>query len=418
MGAQLNFEIKAKLDQIVEFDVSYYSIIRTPISKTSSFSILRCFYSQKGYDEIIRKLEGGSFPDAEISIYSTDESAPYDKKIGCIFKSNQKIISAKSVGPTNYEMPKIYVEFVLVHDILIELEYSNVYNTILENTTAFDAIKEYENWVDDNYGNIFSRKYLAQDINRYKYEQLLIKARNDLNVPNYIINTYKPTFNFSYYFYDTFYLDSSTDKEITTHLLNYSDENQFTQKDISDYRDMNFPFAVFLGSFPFQDRQHNIKSKDANRINLEDRNIAFKHQKDKFNAFMNQCSSPEPVDNFNIDVDNKRKIKPSIAGPRNQKSYSKTKTYTNIYCPDNTLSGEQRFQEAQNLYEKINSFNYFEFNNVYPDMPQFGHKYNLDDYESKEYKFTPLSICNIFFRKNNKEPFLSHMAKTVMLRWY
>jgi len=98
--------------------------------------------------------------------------------------------------------------------------------------------------------------------------------------------------------------------------------------------------------------------------------------------------------------------------------YGGSSATTIIYCPDEPGNGQARFDNAiQLVSDKIMGFQYYEMSNCLPDFPQFGEIYNLEEHNESNFVLSPLNIVNVFYRKNQREHYLYHLAKTVMLRY-
>jgi len=99
-------------------------------------------------------------------------------------------------------------------------------------------------------------------------------------------------------------------------------------------------------------------------------------------------------------------------------NYNNSSAFTEVYCSDSLDNGQLRYNNAVEFYKNtIKEFVQYDFKNCIPDIFQFGKLYNLDPEIPNYYFYTPINIVNCFIRKNLKEPYLTHMAKVLFLKY-
>ena len=233
-----------------------------------------------------------------------------------------------------------------------------------------------------------------------------------MNVPTYLIHTYKPHNSFGFYFFDDFYISNNTSKEITCHYINLYDKNSFKRFDIMKYPD-SFKFTSYKSDYPFCDRSKFFDKPYHSVIN-DSSEMIYKHVKSDTGKVMQK--TPKKTIEFPLAED--RNIKVPLDGNIVYSEIQQSTSSSRIYVPDSYKEAETRFNlNSELMKDRIERLCLFEMLNSFPDYPQFGVIYNLDKDAKSEYVYTPYNICNVFTRKNVKEEFLSHSAKCVMIRY-
>ena len=417
MGAQsqLCFEILIEINGISYSDISFCAFIRSPILKQSSFCLIKLFFSQVVLRQMISDIDKNKFVDCKMTIYSKDEDKNKDN-MGVIFVKTFKCIKVKPEGSIRFQEDKMFATFVLVHPTVYYLGNNNTYNKIHFDMTGYDILTGFEGFLTENFGDIFKFKHIGADVqkNSYVYEEVLTRAKNDLNIPTYLINNYKINNTFSYYFFDPFSISADDDMEITNYYINLFDKTKFKQVDVFEYFDRQLT-SNKIAIKNFSDVNQTLLDKIGHRFVFNHQEMKYAHEKDPKITTINKKLKPTSTDFKMVE---ERKIKSVTEKGSVGKVYSGTSAISILYCPDSAANGAARFSNAVDMVsDKIIGFQYYEMSNCLPDFPQFGEIYNLEEHNQSNFILSPLSIVNVFFRKNQKEQYLYHLAKSVMLRY-
>lgn len=417
MGAQsqLCFEILIEINGISYSDISFCAFIRSPIIKQSSFCLIKLFFSQIVLRQMISDIDKNKFVDCKMTIYSKDEDKNKDN-MGVIFVKTFKCIKIKTEGSIRFQEDKMFATFVLVHPTIYYLGNNNTYNKIHQNMKAYDMLTDFEGFLTTNFGDIFAFNHIGADVekNQFIYEQSLMRAKNDLNIPTYLINNCKVNNTFSYYFFDPFSISEDDDMEITNYYINLFDKTKFKQVDVFEYFDRQLT-SNKIAIKNFSDINSTVLDKIGNRFIFNHQDIKFTHEKEPKITTINKKLKPTSVE-FKMVED--RKINSVTEGATIGTPYRGSSSTSILYCPDEAANGAARFANAVDMIsDKIIGIQYYEMSNCLPDFPQFGEMYNLEEHNQTNFVLSPLSIVNVFFRKIQKEQYLYHLAKSVMLRY-
>jgi hypothetical protein len=409
-NVQFDFEISLEIANKNYADISYCCFLRAPLVKQSGIIIVKTYLSQLIIRQMMADIDRNEFTKIKLRIFKKDEQSK--KRTQEIFQQEVNCINVVPEGPIRYQEERMHVQLVLVHWILQYLSNNNTYNIIEEETTSYSALTNYESWLNTTFNNIFTPNHIGVDINSHSYEQILIRSPNDLNVPTFLINSYKPSNHFGFYFFDPFYISTERKTDITNHFLCFKNKNDFKKIDVYEYvdRKLNVDF-IKIRNMP--DLKEKFLTPRGNRIIYTHQEIKFDHAKDPTN-----CDLPYEITNGLVDI--------PLVGDRNIKNIPDIKrstkqnissAITSIYSPDDISFSSIRYDNCKELMENIKGIQYYEMANCLPDFPQFGEIYNLEEENRTNYILTPINITNIFVRKNVKENSLYHLAKTVMIRF-
>jgi len=416
MDSQLKYEIilRAPLGEMYN-DVLHLCFVRTPLLKQSSYAILRITLSPILIQQMVNDLTNNIYQDFSIEIYSIDESSD-NKPFKTLFNKLFKVLFVKSLEPLKFDKQTCQCYIVLANPFIHYMSTTNTYNTILEGMTGYEAIKEFENFIKDTHSDIFTFNHIAtkSEVNDYKYEQLLIKAPNDLSVPLYIINTFKPFNSFNFYFFDDFYLSDNSDKEIACHYLNLFDINQIQTFDISQWADINSSTKK-LSQFPISDQSLNL-DKMNQTFTVTNREIKYNTLKSTKSEIIKHSQAANIISEKLVE-DRIVKVGEFI-DPIQKNNFSQSSQHANIYSPDEPERALYRFDFLKEYYmKKLDIIQVYETTNSLPDWCQFGKRYNMDAEDSGGYLYTPINIINMFIRANIKENYCTHLVRYSMLKF-
>ncbi len=409
-NTQFNFEINLEIAGKTYADITYCSFLRAPLVKQCGIAIMKIYLSQVITRQMVADVDTNNYPKMKLKVYLKDEITK--KKTKELFQQQVNCINVLPDGPIKFQEERMHVTLVLVHFILQYISNNNTYNVIEEDTTAYAALSKFEGWLLSTYNAGFLPHHIGVDSSTYIYEQMLIRAPNDLNVPTFIINNYKPNKSFGFYFFDSFYVSDDRQVDIVNHFINFSSKHAFKKVDVYEYVDQKLN-VNFIKNCNMSDLKEKFLTPIGNRKIFRHREIAFDHEKKPTNCTMpREC----PTGLVPIPLVGDRQIK-NIPDIKRSSIQWPSSAITNIYCPDEVELGEERFEKGQQFMSNFKGIQFFEITNSLPDFPQFGEIYNLEEENKKNYVLTPINICNIFIRKNMKENDLYHTAKTLMFRF-
>jgi hypothetical protein len=414
MDSQIKYEItlRAPMGEIY-LDVSYLSFIRTPLIKNCSYVMLKINLPAFLIQGIINDLNNNIFADYNIEIYSRDESS--NNRVTLLFSKLFKILYVNPLEPLTFDKSIYPCKLVLSNPFFHYMSTANTYNKILESKTAYEALKDFEDFIKNSHGDIFKFRHIGtqSELNDYKYEQILIKSSNDLNVPIYIINTYKPFNSFNFYFFDDFHLSEDSDNEITAHYLNIFDRQQFKTFDIKLFGDINGSTKK-LKVFPVSDQSLKL-DKENESITITNREVKYSTTKSLESKIPKHSKSQ--LNNENLMIDRSVQVGQFIS-PVEKQNLEQSSQHINIYAPDNEENAIYRFQNFKEFFiRKLDSIQTYETTNCMPDWCQFGNVYNMDLEDSTSFLYTPINIINIFSRINIKEHYCNHLVRYSMLKF-
>lgn len=415
-----NFEIVMDIDGKSHQDINFCCFFRLPVIKQASYCLIRSFLPQVVIKSLNVAINQNNYPDVKLKIYLNHEERNR-KNSKLIFYQTLSCINCSTEELIQFDQEKSHATLLLVHPIIHFLGNTNTYNRIHRDKTPYEILQDFEGYLTSNHGDIFDFSHIGSDIekNEYAYEQILTKPENDLNVPSYLIHNYKINHSFSFYFFDNFFVDTESSKEINCQYINIYDPKKFQQVDIQKWVDSS-QFAKFQKEIPLSDYFKTF-DKDGHRFILNQQDIRYQHEKEPKQSKVPKKKPGNKIDSSLVNSDEgNRRSKFEQDGKQSENQLSTSKTYSRIYCPDSVENGSRRFEIGNKTFlETIESLDLYEISQCLPDFPQFGNIYNLYlGGNINKYIVTPLNICNIFKRKNMKEQFLYHFSRTLFIRYF
>lgn len=403
-------------DNTVYSDIHFIYFIRTPIIKQASFSIVQMNLPVVIISQLMQDVATNIFNVWNLTIYAIDEKE--DIQVQEIYSKNITIISVIPQEPITFTHPSAIVRILLVNPVLYSLSTSTGFNKIISNKTALDGIKEFENFLDTNYGKFNHNKVgINEKVNNFRYEQIFIPPTiNTLNVPKYIINSYKPFHSYSIYFFDDFHFDENSDKEVTCHFLNlYNLPSTFPHMFTNEYLDFS-RFTRKTGKVDFSD-QFRVLDKPFASVIYRLKDMVFEFQKQAQSTVTNIASGKSDIVTF---IDKSMKI--AERAQMQSKKIGQSVRANTIYTPDSSENANERIKTAQEMmFNKFEQICFYETERCLPDWLQFGCIYNMEGDAQDDFSrflYTPISIINIFKRISEKdtEIYCYHMSKYAMLK--
>jgi hypothetical protein len=380
-----------------------FLVYRVPFTKMGSFAagIVSMKYFEE-YQMLEYYIQQNIFPIVILKVSFTTAEDP-SKNTKTIINKVYNLIKCTEINPsTSHEERRTNIRMVFANPILYDLNMVNGFNTILSNLTAYEALLKYEEYLLSNRGPSsfeFIKVGEDQNLNKYKYEQLSIRQKNDLLVPNFLLYEKKAFNSFGYYFFDDFRISGKKKSDISGLFINLFNKDQFKTVDIYDssiYPDSaKAPFICKKEHFNDPLSVFN-KQSASSAVSITDKNGFNKKIKPKKVATQQS---------------NNISIQSNIGDGRGD--YSATTSYLeekekpnasiiNLFSPDNIENTSNRFELlSEQFIDKFRSINEYELDDCYPDLYQFDRIYNLDDRSA--FDNIPISIVNIF-RKDGHHP--------------
>lgn len=411
-----------KLPQINDF--AYLMFIRQPGFKAASYAIAQANIPETTLRVIESENSTTSRTEFQLQIsrIKTDDNEK-DEKVDLFYSSFVYIILPKDHSKRPAPMsrvagtlPNVPVTMILIHPVLYDMQKHNSFNFVynIDERTILNIIKG--DYLDDikkkraatSPSKTIKFKLFADmdTVNKSTYGQITIPSTiSELQTPEYLIDSYKPFSTPSFWFFDTFNYgnyDKSSDPvngeiPIWAILLNFFNAvDKFQKIDISKDNDIQY-WTQLISSIPYTDTLGTLCKEDsvANFINTTD--MTQKRE------LLGKIPSTLKTDNT---LEKQEERVSSLE----------------IYYPDNIETAKQRIFDCVNLMQnQIFGVEIYETSNTTPEWLKFGCLYNIErdantQVNLNKYIHTPLSIINIFLRREQIGGRMEHLMKYSMLR--
>ncbi len=409
------------------YDILQCAFFRTPLIKQASYTILKINLPPLLIQYILNDINNNNHYNKlkfNLVIYLVDREKRY-KRVKKVYYKNFVVINLELLENFLPNKDRLSCRLLLVNPVLHYMNNTNTFNKIFENITAYEAIEKYESFLKQTYGDTFYINHISPDVNKstFKYEQMLIKIKNDMNVPTEIINTYKPFHTFNYYFFDDFYISDECDKDISCTFLNLYDRTKLRQFDILNHHEImqNISYikeSKFNDDFFTTDKQDETINYNHQEI-IYDNPKSFKAKVPKQKTIVSEKINLIFGQDINIDRQIYYNESQNLKGME-YNNIGLSSQHTNIYTPDSVSNANKRYTLTKNLFKEI-FFNITSMecigSNI--DWLQFGRLYNFEfnDKETDLFYYTPLNIIHIFQRKIMREHYLNHVMKFNCLKY-
>ena len=418
---QLDGENQNYWDDVVLFNVHKYG------TSFSTLYLIRVNLTIPVYQQIVNDINDGKYPKCTVYLYSID-TLKNNKLKNLIFKKKLNIRCALTkTSPNLKDGTQVMVDLFLMNPVLHEMFRKYTFNKVYSSKSAYSILKEYESYIDKQYGDVFISKHFLCNESSYIYKQLVtkpsqqdveipsgaklkFKTKNDISIPMFLQYKYKFDNGFGIYFFDDFVVTEN--KDITRYFISFFDYNKLEKFDISKYQDITKQ-TQYIKSYAFNDYDKNI-TKDNVVITHKLPNSNYTTTKTETGSTQqNKAQSNDKV----ILADDKRffygKTSNNTTSPVN-----KSTEEINIQSPDSKSSAEKRLKIGVDTYlKKIDSIEEYVIFNTSPDWLKFGCVYNLNTSQPDNYIFSPIGIINVFHRINSKEKELSLMDKALFIKF-
>jgi hypothetical protein len=441
-------EIDKTLPHITDFH--YIAFIRDPIAKQATYIDMQAMVPTATLTVIETEISNGKFPQYELTgnlmkeIDVVNENGENTQKI--FYRTFVVIVSiSKQKDNTSSDRPTgegaIPVRMLLVNPVAYQMFKNTGFNKILGPYTLPDdpdndnpilialetiinnsfnpqsddsKLTSFMDYVRKKYAGSIETKDIKQvvladktKVNLHQWGQITIPPTlPEINVPEYIINTYKPFTTPSYWFFDSFNFGNYDNDSAPVNgkipiwgllICFYNCLNVFKKVDISKDSDIT-TFTHLLGTAPFVDAMGILNRPNA-MVNFIGPNMTQKLEK---------FGDPPKV----------------LKSDNTYETQEARMTSLKIYYPDDIDNAKDRISDCMELFSKhIDRIEFYETTNTTPEWLQFGKLYNMEfdlDVEPRinlnTYIHTPICIANIFKRRQTRDATLECINKYSMLR--
>lgn len=418
-GCKFEFRIDLKEWIFSTNAINSFYVYRMPIMKIASFSLITFAMPPIFYSRIDEDIQKNNFPDIRIVFNLADMTQPVNnksyKKLPAGITYTGKVIHALPrthfTSQTKIVPVSLYVSQTIIHQMML----GNSYNKILENISAYGALKKFEGAMIERYGKENIKfDHMTTSTNSYVYENILIKSANDITVPAVIHTTYKPLNNYSYYFFDDF--DACCGTPVVGRLRDLSKPLGETWKIFEDKDKYDIARTLrSKGKVHIADRQEGFRPKFSDASTYV-RNSKYEIEVNKKAKKVEVTQIPaQGVQGLIYDRKEKRPITNKIS--QLKKVEKSSNRHASYYTPDKIAYAKQRndnfYAFLKNITDAIYKFEAYE---VHFDAIQLYRKYTLDQTDLKSF-YVPINIINIFSRINPHETPVTHTAQFQTIKY-
>lgn len=420
-SAPLKYEMEVEIQGQTFNDINSFMVFRCPIEHTASFAILDVMLHITHYSHLTIDISQQIYPDVKIKTYlvNPQKTRPAEQAGARVKDFGVKNYIAIYLEPNEFpgaEAKYVQCTFYLVNPVLYYLNNTNSYNVILTETTGLEIIEGYESHLKKTFGSKtfqFVKVGESEKKNSYKYEQVLVRIENDLLIPSWAIQNYKPFNSFGFYFHDDFRLDDSVTADINCYLINLINKDVFTK--VECLMDAKWGDVIignkFINVVPLGDRYNQLGQDNASKI-VKGYQMDFKFQKAS-----GQTSVPQISTETNSQTVESGRTINAVKGTKSEVSKNPTEQ-TLVYAPDQLSTALTRLETVRTqLTEEIEAIYRYYLRDSHIDFLQFGKLYNLNPMTPQEYLYTPINIVNCFVRDTGRQPTLVHNVYYQMLKY-
>ncbi len=401
-------------------DINSFCIIRAPLTKTASFATLTLNLPTEQYLSLEEYTRLNKFQPCEVCIYilANQDTVEYHKPeiidyVGC---KQYLILHSEPLEDIQRQSSYVMTNLMLVNPVLYYLQITNGFNKILENITAYDALKKFQDYCSSSFGNgAFQWTEVGADYekNTWQYEQILTRHETDLMLPTQLLINYKIWNTFGYYFFDDFRFDDKATSDMTGWLINLGDleqfetRNQFIKNKMADIAISN----KFINSQNIVDH-FNILFQEKPSIIVKGYDIQFGFKKNYDNKKVPQVETTTQEGQYSSSRASKVISTGLLTGEIGPTEH------TIVYAPDLPEIGLKRFDNVRNqLRNKVQCIETYYQHDCHLDFIQFGYRYNQSPFAIEDYLWVPINICHLFVRETGRVPMFVHNMQYQMLKY-
>ena len=401
-------------------DINSFCVIRAPLTKTASFATLTLNLPTEDFLSLEEYTRLNKFQSCEVCIHilANQDNTRYHKPeiidyVGC---KQYLILHCEALEDVRHKAPYTMTVLVLVNPVLYYLQITNGFNTILEDITAYDALKRFQGFCDKSFGQgAFQWSEVGADYeqNDWVYEQILTRHETDLMLPTQLIINYKLWHTYGYYFFDDFRFDDKAKADITGWLINLGDLEQFKTKNQYPKGKMTDVGVAnkYIGSQNIVDH-FNVLFQEKPSIVVKGYDVQFGFKKAGEKKSVPQLNTSTQDGQYSSSRASKAISTAVQTGEINPTEH------TFVYAPDLPEYGLDRFKKVQKqLREKIYCVDTYYMHDCHLDFIQFGYRYNQSPFGINDYLWVPINICHMFARDTGRVPMFVHNMQYQMLKY-
>jgi hypothetical protein len=439
--AHNRYKVVLKSTRGEEFcDVIVAACVRVPFYKKSSFWVLKINTSPHWAQQLFNELASKTLKHFRLIITEVelnDVNSTLIEKQDVHYKEYKCVHAITSSGgyKVNVEDHNTEVIMTLIDYVFYDLSIKKAFNRKFDNTTAFAVINKYEKFLQDKYGSdnfYFNKVNIPKNedddqISNYKYEELLLALKNDIQVTDVLMYNKKAVLNPSFYFFDDFYLDKDVKAPITCHFINLGDRKKFKKYDIRKWFD-NLYVSTQVTEIPISDPFFKLV-QGYDSIIFRRKNMILKHDlKDTmpiFHPIIKKSTEKEYV--VNAEGDRLAKIRKVYiediehGNMGNSGTAKKRQNHLVFYEQDDLEHTKKRFKNYRLFIErKLKQYMVLQTQDCFCEWVQFGRCYNLEvslGHQDK-YVYTPIAIENVFYKEAGKDLACKHTVRSLMIEYY
>ncbi len=400
-------------------DFAYLMFIREPGTKQASYAVAQANVPTATLITIESEINAGKLSEYQLQIRQIKDDKPkliYSGFVKILLPKNY--IQDKRNIKVDGTSPTLPVQMIFVNPVIWDLNLQTSFNFVFNDSKrkALSVFTDlYIPEIKKKHAGSISSKSIKYSIfadmqtqNNTLYDQITIPSSiTEIQVPEYIIDAYKPFSTPSLWLFDIFNFGNYDGESepingeipIWCILLNfYNALETFKKKDISKDIDIK-QFTRLIKTIPYTDYFENLCKPNS------------------IISFVNTCQSTQITELFG----NLPKI---ILTDNASQQLEERVNSLKVEFSDSLEEARKRIVDCVSLIQKqINQIEIYETINTSPDWLQFGYLYNLErDKKTGEnlnrYIHTPLVILNIFKRQEQTEGKMDHLIKYSMIRFY
>jgi len=412
-------------------DVIWCSCIRTPFLKKASYWKLKINTASLWAQQLLNELTCPTTIKLRLIIKQTNHEGEQkieeltnilDHECTCL-----EAVNAVNGAKINLTDQNSEVILTLVDHILLDMSVKTSFNKRIVGKTAWEVFLEYEEKLISKYGQAFwiNHKSNESDINAHVYDETFTPLINDQQMSDYILYSRNALTNLSFYFFDDFCIQPQTEEteargHIGAHLINLANKDLFKKLNIGEYFDIARATTI-LKELPVKDVfGHLTKGYDSCIFNSK---YMFSQPDTlSFETLYYPTVESYTSEDYTV-VSGEREgsiIIPTIKfdNKSDNTQFDQRQRSMVIYVPDNTEAAKQRFVNYKNfLSSNMKQLVETQTMDCFCDWLQFGYIYNLDQYHNTDYIYTPIAICNVFYKDSNEKT-TKHIARSIMVEYY
>ena len=432
MGLQVTprFELKVSIGEYTSVDISTYYIYRLPLKNTGGFASITLQMPIQYFQTLEQQIRENNYPEVNVTANISKNRARKSDNLRSeqlSYLDNSRVyyaINSRTAGSPRPDEQTMPVSFYLVDKVLYQMMKEQSCNKMLTDKTAKEAIDFYEGYITERYGpTTFDFKRIGSDYSEYKYDELKISCKSNIDVPNTIINTFKPfKSGLGYYFFDTYRNVGGAERSICAYFVDLSNKDLFQPVDVTENgKEDIVQSATLIKRYPISDIFNEYKKDNMTYSIQFDHGNKHKYHKPKPSEVVQVTQQPSnPQRAYLTEPSEKgRGGDLRITHPNGGSIEEKPKPpgqMVQLCGQENDMNLiKERFEKLGTFYrDTIAGLYEFEFKSIYTESIQFERRYNLDIGDSSKW-FVPIGIVNRYQKINLNETTMNCTSNVMFL---